>query len=64
MSSAICERCGAMPSNQFGLWDYCAHCGKNLCDKCMAQGCCGHVPADSGMDEDFPEICEYPEEVE
>lgn len=32
--------------------DYCAECGKNLCDECMKKGCCGSVPAKSGADED------------
>jgi hypothetical protein len=35
--------------------DYCAICGKNLCDKCMQQGCCGKIPAKSGSDEDYGE---------
>jgi len=35
--------------------DYCAICGKNLCDKCMPQGCCGHTPAKSGSEEDYGE---------
>lgn len=28
--------------------DYCAVCSKNLCRKCMIEGCCGNVPAKSG----------------
>lgn len=47
-----CERCGAMPEGEYGLHDYCDHCSKNLCPKCMEAGCCGQVPADSGMSED------------
>jgi hypothetical protein len=31
--------------------DYCAICGKNLCDKFMRQGCCEHIPALSGTEE-------------
>lgn len=47
-----CERCGAEPDAEFGLHDYCAKCSKNLCPKCMAKGCCGSVPAESGNQED------------
>lgn len=55
-----CERCGAKKSRPFGagnfdLLDYCAHCSKDLCDACMAAGCCGHVPADSGQKADSAE---------
>lgn len=45
-----CEKCGAGPKGEFGLLDYCAECSRNLCDDCMAKGCCGHVPAWSGQD--------------
>lgn len=44
-----CERCGAKPSGEYELHDYCAKCSKNLCKKCMAEGCCGSKPAASGM---------------
>jgi hypothetical protein len=47
-----CERCGATEhtsSDDYGLMDYCGQCGTNLCQSCMAQGCCGHMPAKSGM---------------
>lgn len=47
-----CERCGATPKGQYDLFDYCALCSKNLCPKCMEEGCCGKVPAKSGMDDD------------
>ncbi len=48
-----CERCGRKPDpNSFDLFDYCARCCKNLCPACMAAGCCGHVPAESGMKAD------------
>jgi hypothetical protein len=44
-----CERCGkGRPNdkaNPFALFDYCAKCGRDLCDECMAKGCCGNVPA-------------------
>lgn len=47
-----CERCGASTPHEdasaFSLFDYCAGCGKDLCDACMEKGCCGHVPARSG----------------
>jgi hypothetical protein len=35
--------------------DYCAICGKDLCDKCMQQGCCAQIPALSGTEEDNAE---------
>jgi hypothetical protein len=44
-----CERCGAKPEGKYGLLDYCAQCSKDLCPKCMAKGCCGKIPADSGQ---------------
>lgn len=54
-----CERCGAKRSRPdagpYDLLDYCAHCSKDLCDACMAKGCCGHVPADSGLATDGAE---------
>jgi hypothetical protein len=46
-----CEQCHAKTQG-YDLHDYCAVCSKNLCDSCMANGCCGNVPARSGMDED------------
>lgn len=48
----VCERCGASPKRPLGLLDYCAECSRDLCDDCMKKGCCGHIPARSGMDED------------
>lgn len=47
-----CERCQALPPG-FGLLDYCAICSKDLCKSCMEKGCCGKVPAVSGMKVDF-----------
>ena len=47
-----CERCGAYPKGKYGLLDYCLICSKDLCDDCMAKGCCGHVPAKSGTEVD------------
>jgi hypothetical protein len=56
MSDKCCERCGTRkPSPTAGayeLFDYCEKCSKDLCDACMAKGCCGHTPALSGMMED------------
>jgi hypothetical protein len=46
-----CERCGAKPSG-YRLLDWCAECSRDLCPACMAKGCCGHVPAWSGMEQD------------
>jgi len=43
-----CERCHKTTSG-YELHDYCAECGKNLCEDCMEKGCCGNVPASSGM---------------
>jgi hypothetical protein len=45
-----CERCGAPPDGEFGLHDFCANCSINLCPTCMAKGCCGDVPARSGLE--------------
>lgn len=54
-----CERCGAIrPSpdaSPFADLDYCAECSRNLCDACMEKGCCGHVPALSGVETDYPD---------
>jgi hypothetical protein len=48
-----CERCNKpTPPNSFELHDYCAVCSKNLCESCMAEGCCGNVPAKSGQADD------------
>jgi hypothetical protein len=46
-----CERCGKSPVG-YELHDYCRSCSKNLCAECMAKGCCGHVPAQSGQEDD------------
>jgi len=46
-----CECCGKKTCG-FDLHDYCARCGKTLCTECMTHGCCGRVPAESGMAED------------
>lgn len=46
-----CERCGKQPQG-YDLLDYCAECSRDLCDDCMAAGCCGHVPARSGTTDD------------
>lgn len=51
-----CERCRAVSprpeGNEYDLFDYCAECSRDLCDRCLAEGCCGHVPARSGNVED------------
>ena len=56
MPTMKCELCGAeKPSpdaSEFSLLDYCAVCSADLCDKHMQEGCCGHQPALSGMEED------------
>ena len=49
-----CEGCGRMASG-YELLDYCAICSRDLCLKCMARGCCGHKPAQSGMGQDYGE---------
>lgn len=48
-----CERCGVGITG-YDLHDFCAACSRNLCEKCMAKGCCGAKPAKSGhaMDDD------------
>lgn len=51
----VCERCGTPPTGTYELLDYCAKCSKNLCNGCMANGCCGNVPAKSGTEDDFAE---------
>ncbi len=48
-----CERCRSKTAaNTYNLFDYCAKCSKNLCPTCMKEGCCGVVPAVSGMEMD------------
>lgn len=49
-----CERC-KKTAGGFRLFDYCAKCGKNLCQECMQQGCCGTSPAQSGEAQDHKE---------
>jgi len=53
-----CERCDSAQkpvAGLYDLYDYCPSCGKNLCASCMAKGCCGKVPAVSGMGDDDSE---------
>jgi hypothetical protein len=58
-----CERCGSKGerittgpfAGDYHMLDYCAECGKDLCPKCMAEGCCGNKPAESGMKADYPD---------
>lgn len=60
--AAICERCGGHDgfietgafAGSLHEIDYCAKCGINLCSRCMAEGCCGEVPAVSGWAVDSP----------
>ncbi len=58
MAERGCERCGsAQPgprSGPYALFDYCAACSRNLCQGCMSTGCCGQVPARSGIQADDP----------
>jgi hypothetical protein len=60
-----CERC-RVETTGYALHDFCAKCSKNLCKKCMANGCCGQVPAASGHamedDEDFDDAAQGREE--
>jgi hypothetical protein len=51
MQKGKCERCGA--KIEPGEADYCAICSKDLCTECMVKGCCGNVPALSGMGEEY-----------
>lgn len=61
-----CERCGTrVPGYKLTdesddgidgpkeFFDYCALCSRDLCDECMAEGCCGNIPAKSGAKADF-----------
>lgn len=56
-----CERCGGKGeqiktgpfAGQYPQLDYCSLCSKDLCQKCMADGCCGKVPAMSGTADDY-----------
>jgi hypothetical protein len=56
MSEKSCERCGAKKpeptAGPFALFSFCAECSQDLCEKCMAEGCCGHVPALRDEDDD------------
>jgi hypothetical protein len=50
-----CERAGCSAETEgYNLFDYCAHCSKNLCPEHLRKGCCGHIPAESGSGEEFP----------
>ena len=59
MPEKVCERCGARKSKPdagpYDRLDYCAECSRDLCDKCMAEGCCGEKPARSGVEADQPD---------
>lgn len=62
MAGKTCERCGSgspsQTSGSYALFDYCASCSRDLCDACMANGCCGHTPAMSGAEADGEYECE------
>jgi hypothetical protein len=56
MSSKTCERCWALPptitegpfkGSRHEL-RYCAHCSKDLCEKCLAEGRCRDTPHGDG----------------
>ncbi len=48
-----CERCEfTHPKDSYDLLDYCAVCSKDLCELCLAAGCCGRVPAKTEGDDD------------
>lgn len=52
-----CERAGCkVTASGYDLFDYCAVCSRNLCDAHMAAGCCGNVPAKSGMELDAGDV--------
>ncbi len=44
---AACEQRGGDQE----IFDWCAHCERSLCPRCMAQGCCARTPARSGQAE-------------
>lgn len=56
-----CEQCGAEVAKHIHQMDYCAICGKDLCPKCMKEGCCRHKPAMSGLDTERFEVYEEEE---
>ena len=56
-----CERCPATAGGYL-LFDYCATCSRNLCEKCMTKGCCGATPAQSGMARDDGEEEQEPDQ--
>jgi len=52
-----CERCGKPEVHSNDLTQcrhvgYCEVCSRNLCDACIAKGCCGNVPALDGEREE------------
>lgn len=56
-----CERCTATTSGHT-LFDYCETCSQNLCNSCMADGCCQVKPARSGMGSDYGGDADLPAE--
>lgn len=47
MNSLTCDRCGK-GTDQDHEFDFCWKCGADLCDRCLAEGCCERIPARSG----------------
>jgi hypothetical protein len=48
VSMTKCDRCAAALTPT--TWDDCEVCLQDLCERCMADGCCGHKPARSGSE--------------
>jgi hypothetical protein len=63
-----CEHCGVdkprPEASEFDLMDYCAECFADLCDECMAKGCCDVTPARSGNRADQESLEAEGEEAE
>ncbi len=53
MRKGKCERCGKRIEAL--EHDYCAVCSRDLCEECMARGCCGNIPARPGLMADYAE---------
>lgn len=47
-----CQQCDRMVGtvDDSAFCDWCAECGKKLCNTCAKEGCCGHVPMKSGVE--------------
>lgn len=48
-----CDRCSRQCENldvhDTSFYDWCAECKRHLCGPCFQDGCCGNVPAKSGL---------------